>query len=261
MLKFSRKLLFVLVLVMSFSVFASAESLKIEKTIPKANEKEVPIENFSFKLHFNKPVRVKDSERKKLAKYIKIVDPKGKKIKTRILFDKREKSNEMLVLALPKSGAMKPDTKYKLKIDKDFKSVDGSTLDKDVSITIKTLDQSRNSKINFLIIGLMVVFMIIFSSKKFNKIKSQTEEIKPPKKVNPYKEAKRTGKSVEEIIEKQKKEQEKYEKKLEKQREKVKQAKEEARKAAEEKAKKAEADRIPVKKVKKPRVADIKYDR
>jgi hypothetical protein len=67
--------------------------------------------------------------------------------------------------------------------------------------------------------GVMMVGMIVFTSlsaKRQLKKQEEEEKTKPDAKVNPYKEAKKTGKSVEDVVAKTEKEKEKARAKAEK---------------------------------------------
>ena len=95
-------------------------------------------------------------------------------------------------------------------IDPGFKAVSGDTLTEQDKVSFTTLNQSRAMTINMVMMAVMMAGMIFFSSRS---MKKQMEKEKAAKgkhdTVNPYKEAKRTGKSVEEIVEKDKKVKEK----------------------------------------------------
>ena len=125
---------------------------------------------------------------------------------------------------------IKDDASYTLKISKDFKDNDGETLGKNEEITFKTMNQSQNNKVYMIMMVVMMVGMFWFSSRQ---AKKTAEEYAPEKKeepFNPYKESKRTGKSVEEVLAE-------HEKKVEKEnRKKAKKAKKAAKEKAKEKA-------------------------
>ena len=168
-------------------------SLTIESSYPKDGSTGASIENLGVKLYFSEDLS--ESEVGKAnKKCFQLYDEEGKKLPTRVLYHEGEKGVVLVLLdnSSDKKLKAKSNSEYTLKISGDLVSDEGNTLGKDETITFKTLNQSANSMIS---IAMMVVI--------------------------PYKEAKKTGKSVEEIVEKD-------------QKKKAKQAEKAAKKAAKE---------------------------
>ena len=98
------------------------------------------------------------------------------------------------------------DTEYDLTIGKNLTSTDGTKMGVSHKLHFKTLDQKGSTRIYMIMMVVMIVGMIFFSSRSAKKaMEKEKEEKGKSETVNPYKEAKRTGKSVEEIVEKDKK--------------------------------------------------------
>lgn len=185
--------------------FAKQDGLIIEKQYPEDGATGTSVENVSIKVWFNQDVRPKDQNaRKANKKHIKLVDEKGKSLPIYVAYSPDEEG--LMMVLTSDDTTVKSDSKYTLTIDPGFKATSGQTLASQDKVSFTTLNQSRAMTINMLMMVVMVVGMIFFSSRS---MKRQMEKEKAEKgkhdTVNPYKEAKRTGKSVEEIVEKDKK--------------------------------------------------------
>ena len=194
---------------------ASAAGLGITKTSPAQSDKGVPLENMSVKIFFDQDVYNKDNFANN-KKAFKLVDEKGKEIPSRVLFNSKYK-DVALVLAEKEDAkgnpvVIEPVTKYTLYIDDSFVAANGETLDKSEKVTFQTLNPSTTMKISM---GMMVVMMVamVFASSKAMKKQQENEakenNVKKEEKFNPYKAAKETGLSVEEVIAAEKKRKEK----------------------------------------------------
>lgn len=185
--------------------FAKQDGLTIEKQYPEDGATGTSVENVSIKIWFNQDVRPQDQNaRKANKKHIKLVDEKGKSLPIYVAYSPDEEG--LMMVLTSDNTTIEGDSKYTLTIDPGFKAVSGQTLAEQDKVSFTTLNQSQAMTINMLMMVVMVVGMIFFSSRS---MKRQMEKEKAEKgkhdTVNPYKEAKRTGKSVEEIVEKDKK--------------------------------------------------------
>ena len=149
-------------------------------------------------VYFNEDVYKSQKSNKKLCK---IVDNKGKEVPSIVVVNPKDK-NLMMVLADTnnKKTKIKGKTKYTLVIEKGFRSDKGSVLSEEYKSSFETLNPSTSMWISMGMMGVMVVGMVFFSTREAKKQKEKAEPDRREKSVNPYKEAKRTGKSVEEIV-------------------------------------------------------------
>lgn len=218
----------ILVLSMAVTAFGTDTALEITNTTPKDGDTGMAIENMGVKVFFSEPVFDKDNAPANIGK-CRMTDQDGKKVPTQVVFSEDD-PDVMLVLADPNNANtnIKGKTEYTLTIEEGFVAASGNELPKTVTVSFTTLNP-RNSMI--ISMGMMVAMiggMIFFTMRD---TKKKAEEAKNVKKktgyeaVNPYKEAKRTGKSVEEIVAEEKKKKEKFE---------AKEAKEAAKKAKQE---------------------------
>ncbi|MEL7657229.1 MAG: hypothetical protein AAGU75_15135 [Bacillota bacterium] len=203
----------IIMVLMSFSL-CFASGLDLLDSYPKDGSDESRPENFMVKLYFNEDVSAKEVQSDNENAF-KFTDSKGKELPIKVLYDaKRPKEIWVLV-----DKILKSDTGYKLSISGDLKVANGDTLGQDKVIKLKTRNVNTDNNVNMGLMGVMMVGMIFFTSYSTKRqLKKQEEEAKTADdiKVNPYKVAKETGKSVEDIVAKTEKEKEKAKQKAEK---------------------------------------------
>ena len=205
------------VLVTMSMAFVSADEsdFKLVNSYPKDGQTNTSIENVGVKLRFNRELAGEKAQ-KNNAKCVKIVDPNGKEIPIKVMSSKADKG---LLLVLGDSNNKKfkveNNAKYKLVISENLMDDQGDRLGKETTLSFTTFNQRLNMMINmgmmFLIFGGITVMTIRNANQqqeKKNK-KDEKEEVA----FNPYHEAKRTGKTVEEVIAENKKKEEKAAKK------------------------------------------------
>lgn len=185
--------------------FAADDSLEIVNTYPVDGQKNTTVENLSVKLNFNQSVSEK-SNRELNNRAFTIKGKNGKNIPIRVMYNPKD-VKQVMVIADNHDGInkIKEDTNYTLHVSKNLISDTGARLGHDVEINFTTMNQKRNTMIYMLMMVVMFGGMFFFTSRSAKKAKEDEFEDKDIK-VNPYKEAKRTGKSVEEIVAKQEKE-------------------------------------------------------
>jgi len=203
----------ILLILTSFS-FCFASGLELLDSYPKAGSNEARPENFLVKLYFNE-VMSSDKVQEENANAFRFTDSKGKELPVKVLYDSK-KPKEIWVLV---DQTLQSDSSYKLFISGDLTDADGDTLGQDKTISLKTRNVNTDNNVNMAMMGVMMVGMIVFTSlsaKRQLKKQEEEEKTRPDAKVNPYKEAKKTGKSVEDVVAKTEKEKEKARAKAEK---------------------------------------------
>ena len=202
--------LLLMMMLMSASVcFAEEGGLKIEAQSPENGATGTAVENASLKIWFNQDVRPQSEQvRQANEKAIKLVDEKGKNIPIYVAYSPDEEG--LMMVLSDNSAQIQGDTEYTLTIDPSFQAASGDTLAEGDKVSFTTLNQSQATTVNMIMMGVMMVGMIFFTSRSMKKQQEKEKAAKgKTETVNPYKEAKRTGKSVEEIVEKDKKNKEK----------------------------------------------------
>lgn len=215
--------------------FAESSDIVIQKSYPrdiKINKSagdnfftkifstnKMPISNVGVKLYFgdssNKKINTNDRKLQKTNRsHFYFLDPKGKKMKTKIYFSPTEK-NYILATINIGSKSLKSDSKYKLVITKGLIAGSGETLANDAVIEFQTVNSDFNNKIYMALMALMFIGMFGFMAYKKRKdekagtaTNSKVKEIK----INPYEYAKKHKISIQEAnkrIAKMKRKQEK----------------------------------------------------
>lgn len=186
----------------------SAKSgFSIVSSTPEDGAKGVSVENLSVKLYFNTEM-LPDSNSKAIreanAKQFKLTDPKGKKIPIKVYYSHKEEGLMMVVSdIIDKKIQIQGDTNYKLTIGSGLQANDGTKLGKAETITFKTLNQKKSTTVYMVMMGIMIVGMIFFTTRSAKKAaEKEKQNTGKSETVNPYKEAKKSGKSVEEIVKK-----------------------------------------------------------
>lgn len=217
----SRILFIIMMITMLATGLAFADGteggLTLEDTYPANDATGAAIENFDVKLYFNSEM-TEDILGDDNDDCFQLIDADGNVLPILVLYSPKE-TGVVMVLFDPnkenldsdgKQITIKGNTEYTLKISGDLKDDQGNTLGKDTTVKFTTINQTRNSMVSM---GLMIVLYAGIIGFSLRSAKKTAEKQAKEAKVNPYKEAKRTGKSVEEIVEKEQKKKERLEKK------------------------------------------------
>ena len=224
MKKFGRILVVIAIIVMMATGLCFADGteggLILEDTYPKEGTSGAAIENFDIKLYFNNEMS-KDILGKTNDNCFQLTDADGNILPILVLYSPKETGVVMVLFDSNKENldsngkqiVIKGNTEYTLKIDGSLKDDLGNTLGANKTIKFTTINQSRNSMISM---GLMLVLYAGIIGFSLRNAKKGAEKQAKEAKVNPYKEAKKTGKSVEEIVERIRREKKSWPEKLKK---------------------------------------------
>lgn len=186
-----------ILIVLCAVTFCFAEPLKLDDTYPRDGYQNAAIDNFGIKLYFNQSVENKEYDEANKKCFV-VKDDEGKTVPTMVVYSDKEEGMLMVLADMTnKDLNIKQDSEYTLTVSGDFTAASGETLGEDVSIKIKTLDQAKSQRINVIMMVIMMVGMVFFG-RQTDKKKEEQKQVE--EKVNPYKVAKETGKSVEEVI-------------------------------------------------------------
>ena len=187
-----------------FADSAAAGSFNLVEAYPKDGATGTAMVNVGVKLYFDTEFS-EEVLKNKNDKAFQLVDPEGKSLPLMVLYVPKEDVKEegvkgIILVLLDNTGdhsdvKVESNTEYTLKISKDLVADNGSTLGTDQSVTFRTMNQQANTLIN-------ILMMVVMYGGIMKKTAKEEAERAKEEKVNPYKEAKRTGKSVEEIVEK-----------------------------------------------------------
>ncbi|MBQ1396360.1 MAG: Ig-like domain-containing protein [Eubacterium sp.] len=194
----------VIMIVAACTAFADGSGLELVESYPKDQQKNTSVENLSVKLTFNNPVTAKANQDAN-DKCFSLTDAEGTSLPIKVYYNPKN-DKEVLVLFDTDSGqAISSNSEYTFKISGDFTDDQGNTLGADKTLTFTTLNQKLNTSIYMIMMVVMMGGMFFFSSRQARKQQQEGAGAAgnvPAKDApfNPYKEAKRTGKSVAEVM-------------------------------------------------------------
>ena len=202
-----------IIMLMSAYCFAGEGDLKLQSSYPEDGQKNTSMENLGVKLNFDHPINTKEAKKANKDKLV-IVDEDGKKVPIQILYSDKNDGLVVVVADQAQGFTAKNNSEYKLVIDPAFTDNDGNTFGKEQTISFKTYNQKVNNMVNMAMMMVMFGGITVISMRQNNQNEDEENKKEEPKEAfNPYKEAKKTGKSVEEVMEEQAKKEEKKAKK------------------------------------------------
>lgn len=186
-----------LLTVLIATTFSFASGLTLVKSFPEEGNNSLTPANVAIKLVFSEKISDPVSISANSGRFA-IVDSEGNPIGFEPLYNEIKYPNEVW---LQISETLTQNTSYKVTISEGMQGSTGNVLDKSITLNFSTRNTEADSKgymmLMMVMIGGMVAFSI-FDTKR--KIKKETAKKEEDLKVNPYKEAKRTGKSVEQVV-------------------------------------------------------------
>ena len=194
-----------LIVMLTASFSFGAEALQVTRTFPEDGAKGTTKDNMCVKVYFNNDVG-NDVSRKANEDKFQIVDENGKSWPSVIYYSDKNPKYALILIDTTKvkttgKNSIKDNTEYTCTIKAGFTDNKGNKLSQDYNVTFRTLNQGRNTMIYMVMMVLMFGGMMLFTFRQQAKAKEE-ENSKEEKEetFNPYKEAKRTGKSVQEVI-------------------------------------------------------------
>ena len=189
------------VMVMAGTVFSMADDgLKLVSSYPEDDQTNTSMENLGVKLTFNNPINSDEAKKTDESKF-SIVDEDGETVPIQVLFSDDNDGLVLVVADVDQGFVAKNNSEYTLTIDAGLVDNAGNELAKAQTISFKTYNQRVNNWVNmgmmFVMFGGIMVLTIRQNNKKEEEEKDKKEE--PKEAFNPYREAKKTGKSVEEV--------------------------------------------------------------
>jgi hypothetical protein len=192
------------------SSISFAQGLSLESIFPEDGENKLQPTNIAVKMTFSENVTSPVAQAANEDCFT-ITNPKGKSIKHKTLYNAEKYPNEIWIQI---TEPLEMETEYTLTVSSDLVSSNGNTLDEPIITHFSTRNTKQDSNGYMIIMLLMVVGMVVFTAwDTKRKLKKDATETNEEEKVNPYKEARKTGKTVEEIVAKTEKEKAKAEKK------------------------------------------------
>ena len=187
------------IIMMSAAFSFAAGNLELVSSYPEDGQKNTSMENLGVKLTFSNPINSEEAKKTDKSKF-SIKDEDGETVPILVLFSEKN-DGLVLVLADVNSGfTAKNDAEYTLTIDAGLVDNEGNVMEQAKTVTFRTYNQRVNNMVNMIMMfvmfgGIMVLTMRQNNKKEEDEPQTETKEAA----FNPYKEAKRTGKSVEEV--------------------------------------------------------------
>ncbi len=186
------------------SATKNIDNLRIVSSSPEDGKEGAAVDNLSFTIQFDRDVQpASDTIKKSNVQQVSIVSEDGVKIPYKVYYSHDKEGLIMVaadVVGAGKDKQIKGGVKYVLTLNRDFQATDGSTLGSAQTITITTLNQQRSMAVYMILMVAMMGGMVFFTVRSTKKKDEKEKEEKRKEAVNPYKQAKKSGKSVEEIV-------------------------------------------------------------
>ena len=203
------------IMIMACSAFSfAAGGLELVSSYPEDGQKNTSMENLGVKLTFSNPINSEEAKKIDESKF-SIVDEDGEKVPVKVLFSDKNDGLVLVVADIDKGFIAKNNCDYTLTVDAGLVDNEGNELAQAQTVTFKTYNQRVNNMVNMAMMFIMFGG-IMFLTMRQNKQKEEDEQAKkeePKEAFNPYREAKRTGKTVEEVMAEQARKEEKEAKK------------------------------------------------
>jgi hypothetical protein len=197
----------IIVLAAATSCFASG--LSLVSTNPVDGDNTLQYTNVAVKMVFSENMTSAEAQAANEHRF-KITNKDGDSIAYKTLYNAKKYPNQIW---LQITETLTTNTQYTLKISGDVVSSAGDTLGEGETIKFATRNTKQDNNVYMILMLVMVAGMVGFTTwETRRKVKQEMEEKGEEPKVNPYKEAKKTGKSVEQIVAKTEKEKERAEK-------------------------------------------------
>ncbi|MDR2355178.1 MAG: hypothetical protein LBE16_03175 [Clostridiales Family XIII bacterium] len=182
-----------------------AESLRLVENYPAEGSRSSPPINLGIKLFFDRDVSA-EAYRDRNKDCFKLLDDTGRSVPLDVLYTESDPTY-ILVIAKPEDdkNGLGSDREYRFEISPELQAADDSVLETPKVITFRTRNTSMDMNINMVLMGVMFVGMLVFSAISMRKQAKKAAAVTDKQKVNPYKVAKETGKSVEAVVAKEEK--------------------------------------------------------
>ena len=189
------------IMIMAASVFCFADGgFDLVSSYPEDGQTNTSMENLGVKLTFSNAMNSKAATAANADKFA-IYDEDGKTVPVQVLFSDSDKGLVLVLADIDQGFVAKNNSEYKLVISGDLVDNDGNVLGADKTVTFRTYNQRVNNIVNMVMMFVMFGGIMVLSLRQNNKEKEEEEPKDAPKEqaFNPYREAKKTGKSIEEV--------------------------------------------------------------
>ncbi len=200
-----------MMMLMTMAPVAFADTFSVEDTSPHDGTTGAAIDNFGLKIYFSENIYLEKNEESN-SKTFSLIEIKetenedgevtvkdGEKIPVIGVYNPEDPTVLMVLATGSGDKAIKSDTSYRFELSENFKSADGDVLGEDLTVSFRTQNSNTTMITSFVMMAVMIVGMVFFTARSAKK-QAEKDGKQKEQTVNPYKEAKATGKSVEEIV-------------------------------------------------------------
>lgn len=181
----------------------TAKELKLKDSSPENNNTRLQMDNSGIKLFFDGNV-IDESVWKNNKTKFTLATKKGNKVVKTQAYASRKSGTDYILVVVQAGTSLKSKTDYVFTIKEGVQSKEGQVLSEDITLNFRTIDMEGNTRVNMGLMAVMVVGMIVMTVVSTKRQEHKKTEEKP-ESFNPYKVAKETGKSVEEVMAKHEK--------------------------------------------------------
>ncbi len=198
----------IMILATASVAFGVDSALEVEDTYPQDGATGAAVDNMGVKITFNKDV-YSDKNEDANRELCHLIDKHGNEMPTKVVFSKKDRKVVLVLADSQRRTRAKGNTQYAVTIDKGFKAADGSSLGEKCEVKFTTLNPKNSLKVSLGMMAVMggaTIFLAMRETKKAKDPKARKEAEKKAKEKerskenNPYKVAKKKGKSVEEVV-------------------------------------------------------------
>lgn len=188
-----------IMLMLSSALCFAEGNLELVSSYPEDGQKNTSIENLGVKLTFSNPINSEEAKKVDAAKF-SIKDEDGETVPIQVLFSEKN-DGLVLVLADVDGGfTAKNNAEYTLTIDSGLVDNEGNVMEQAKTVSFRTYNQKVNNSINMVMMCVMFGGIMVLTMRQNQKNDDEVETAETKDAAfNPYKEAKKTGKSVEEV--------------------------------------------------------------
>lgn len=180
--------------------FAVDGGFELLESYPRDGQKNAAIENLGVKLTFSAPVNAEANQKANTACF-SLTGPDGD-LPIKVYYNPKI-PEQVLVLHdnTERVVTVQGSQEFTVKISGNLVDNEGNTLGDSHTITFQTTNMRRNNLIYFVIMAVMMVGMVFFSSRQARAQAAADDSGEGQVEAfNPYKEAKRTGKPLSQVI-------------------------------------------------------------
>ena len=188
------------VMIMMASVFCFADGgFDLVSSYPEDGQSNTSMENLGVKLAFSNAMDSDEATAANADKFA-IYDEDGEAIPTQVLFSDKEKGLVLVLADTDQGFVAKNNSEYKLVISGDLVDNEGNVLGADKTVSFRTYNQRINNMVNMVMMFVMFGGIMVLSLRQNNEKEEEAPKDAPKEQAfNPYREAKRTGKTIEEV--------------------------------------------------------------